>query len=280
MMPQFHPQVEGKTFLVTHLTRSYVEASYGNESVGVRFTSSTGNLTVSSLNGEILVTAHTSHNGGYRYEIVSLLGKYFMRDESLGDVPVTRRFAEYVQSTGNAERTFIQRQLLLSFSRNSDEKISDAVNRILQRPECQLLQQAAQQLSQQNSGHVNGKDYPGTLPFFMFASRVIEAKQRVMSPLLEQSKLLRKRRNNVNVKDDDDDDDYDDDCLDDCPPCEEEGCLGMCGVRCMCWDFVCGDCCYHVGCYDHTVCCRMNYFSIACMFPIYFSCEDNYYCSV
>ena len=259
--------VEGKKLSVTHLTRSYVEASYGNESVGVRFSSATGNLTVRSLSGEILVSAHASYNGGYRYEVVSLLGKYFMRDESLGDVPVTQKFAEYVLSTGNAERTFIQRQLLLSFSqKNSDENLSDAVNRILHRPESELLKQAAKQLSQQNSGHVNGKDYPGTLPFFMFASRVIDAKHRVMTSPPRQ---LKKRRKNSVVNDDDDDDgDYDDDCLDDCPPCEDDSCLGMCGIRCMCWDFVCGDCCYHVGCYDHTVCCRMNYFSIACMFPI------------
>ena len=83
--------VEGKKLSVTHLTRSYVEASYGNESVGVRFSSATGNLTVRSLSGEILLM-HASYNGGYRYVTLFFACKIF-HAESLGDVPVTQKFA-------------------------------------------------------------------------------------------------------------------------------------------------------------------------------------------
>ena len=46
-------------------------------------------------------------------------------------------------------------------------------------------------------------------------------------------------------------------------------CLGMCGPSCsMCWDywFICDDCCFHRGCYDHDLCCsRGLFFSIYVM---------------
>lgn len=62
-----------------------------------------------------------------------------------------------------------------------------------------------------------------------------------------------------------------------CPPCQENYCLGMCGNGCHCWHFVCGDCCYHQGCYDHDICCDTSYFKLSCLFPFSFSC-DSYLC--
>ena len=39
---------------------------------------------------------------------------------------------------------------------------------------------------------------------------------------------------------------------------------------------VCGDCCYHHGCYEHDVCCQ-DFFSSACLGPLrlvlHFSCS-------
>ena len=54
-------------------------------------------------------------------------------------------------------------------------------------------------------------------------------------------------------------------------------CLGMCGPGCWwCWRYVCGDCCYHLGCYEHDVCCQ-DYFSSACLcrlrLVLHFSCS-------
>ena len=40
-----------------------------------------------------------------------------------------------------------------------------------------------------------------------------------------------------------------------CPPCQSNGCQGMCGRECCCWVWVCGNCCYHQLCADHDVCC-------------------------
>jgi len=58
---------------------------------------------------------------------------------------------------------------------------------------------------------------------------------------------------------------------------EGQLCVGMCGPHCNCWSFVCGDCCFHNGCYCHDLCC-VNYVSWSCLFPFGFSCERGYRC--
>ena len=63
-----------------------------------------------------------------------------------------------------------------------------------------------------------------------------------------------------------------------CPPCQEDQCYGLCGRQCNCWSFVCGDCCYHLGCKDHDVCCDKGYTTFACFFPIGLKCDAPYKC--
>ena len=43
----------------------------------------------------------------------------------------------------------------------------------------------------------------------------------------------------------------------------QRGCYGLCGPWCTCWVKVCGDCCWHPGCYKHDVVCE-NPNSVAC----------------
>ena len=59
-----------------------------------------------------------------------------------------------------------------------------------------------------------------------------------------------------------------------CPPCQNYECLGLCGKECSCWSWVCGDCCYYQGCFNHDLCCSESYFTISCMFPVQFSCDS------
>ncbi|XP_065829796.1 uncharacterized protein [Oscarella lobularis] len=46
-----------------------------------------------------------------------------------------------------------------------------------------------------------------------------------------------------------------------------DNCTGMCGEKCNCWKWVCGNCCNHTGCYQHDVC-KGRSFDI----PVGFSC--------
>lgn len=47
-------------------------------------------------------------------------------------------------------------------------------------------------------------------------------------------------------------------------PNSDDQCLGMCGYGCSCWKWVCDDCCFHQGCYEHDICCRSG--SSRCFF--------------
>lgn len=66
-------------------------------------------------------------------------------------------------------------------------------------------------------------------------------------------------------------------CDENCPIGDK--CIGMCGPGCtLCWWFVCGDCCFHQGCYEHDMCCRkVGYFQPGCLNIFNFSC-DSFVC--
>ena len=53
-------------------------------------------------------------------------------------------------------------------------------------------------------------------------------------------------------------------------------CAGLCGPGCSCWNWVCGDCCRHGGCYEHDKCCRRKVWSGYCLTPwVYnFNCDS------
>ena len=53
----------------------------------------------------------------------------------------------------------------------------------------------------------------------------------------------------------------------------KQNCLGMCGFRCWCWKWVCGDCCLWQGCYQHDLKCRESFFSFSCLLPFGFRCN-------
>jgi hypothetical protein len=51
-------------------------------------------------------------------------------------------------------------------------------------------------------------------------------------------------------------------------------CHGMCGRKCSCWWWLCGDCCVHQGCLEHDDCCmEYGFWSFACLTPVGFSCS-------
>ena len=63
-----------------------------------------------------------------------------------------------------------------------------------------------------------------------------------------------------------------------CSRCPENDCIGMCGQGCNCWDWVCGDCCYHQGCYEHDICCLVNgYLHYTCSLAFSLTCNSYGY---
>ena len=61
-------------------------------------------------------------------------------------------------------------------------------------------------------------------------------------------------------------------------PIRNQECYGMCGKGCNCWSWVCGDCCYHQGCYEHDRCCDVNgFFHYKCFLVFPFDCNAYRY---
>lgn len=70
-----------------------------------------------------------------------------------------------------------------------------------------------------------------------------------------------------------------------CETCPRgEGCVGGCGVGCECWEMVCGDCCFHRGCFGHDACeCGADQENISlsgCFNVFGFECDSAYTCPV
>ncbi len=113
-----------------------------------------------------------------------------------------------------------------------------------------------------------GLKYPSILPFYLIAHRLEGL--LLSPPESEGEKFNRVRKYGDLAKDES--------CFKECPPCPDRKCLSLCGFQCYCWRWICGDCCHHLGCHGHDLCCRASYMRSVCLFPIHFRCESEYNC--
>ena len=141
-----------------------------------------------------------------------------------------------------------------------DKSLYEATQKIFGMREITLLREAAEAIGKE--GHT-GKSTPATLPFFMFALKVTQ----LHTDGLYNTTSPRRTKRQL----------YANDCLTFCPPCRDEACYGLCGYGCWCWEFLCGDCCFHVGCYYHDTCCRQDFLQTRCLLPYDFVCDQEYY---
>lgn len=251
---------------IRQLDEDYLVGSYIDHKFGIIFKSSQSLLEISTVRGDLLVYAEQYiAKEGNRHIISSMVmgGKGFISSNGRDSAVPASVISKARQLTSNKERYhFIQSfltqssaQLISDFNTTAIE-IQKAMYYIQQQPVSVLLIKAIFALSHE----VNGYTHPVAMPLFMFALHL-------------DIGLIKKPVTQSSFKDDDDD------CFAYCPPCPDEECLGLCGYGCSCWSLVCGDCCYHLGCYDHDVCCRESFFSINCLIPFGFKCEENYYCN-
>lgn len=58
----------------------------------------------------------------------------------------------------------------------------------------------------------------------------------------------------------------------------DDECLGMCGFGCLCWFFVCGNCCYNKLCFEYDKCCWYNKYLLSCwlLFVYSLSCKEGF----
>ena len=136
--------------------------------------------------------------------------------------------------------------------------LSDALHDVMNVEEVGLLEEAAEAVGHKG---VTGKKTPAVLPFFVFALRVTQFQTGRDGIFMANSTRVQRA-----------------DCRTECPPCPNNNCLGLCGKGCSCWKWVCDDCCWHVGCYYHDMCCAKGFLQTKCLFPIGFRCEQRYSC--
>ena len=140
-----------------------------------------------------------------------------------------------------------------------EKPLSDAIHELLGIREINLLMSAAEAVGKKG---LNGESTPAVLPFFNFALRVTQ--------LAEDSQYNNtthryKRESYMH-------------CASTCPPCPNDECIGLCGKDCRCLKWICNDCCWHRGCYDHDLCCKKSWLQTGCLLPFKFRCDQPYKC--
>ena len=137
-----------------------------------------------------------------------------------------------------------------------DTPFSHAMQKLRGMKEIAYFIQAAEAIGAKG---LRGKNTLAAMPFFMFAVRVTQ----LHKDLLYNTTSPRRTKGQS--------------CFETCPPCPDVECYGMCGYGCWCWSFLCGDCCYHVGCFNHDTCCRQDFYQSRCLLPYDFKCEEYYF---
>ena len=144
-----------------------------------------------------------------------------------------------------------------------NKPLSYAIHDLLGRRELGLLEKAAEAVG--NKG-LNGQNTPATLPFFLFALRITQLAEHSNTTVV--TTVRDKRESYMH-------------CAGTCPPCPNDKCIGLCGKGCTCWRWICGDCCWHLACYDHDLCCKKSWLQSHCLLPkvVYkFRCNQHYNC--
>ena len=130
-----------------------------------------------------------------------------------------------------------------------------ALEQFLSHPDVQLIVDAA--VAMGNEG-ITGKRFPAALPFFAAAMRFIKDVPRVKVHMPQPASVPVRSKRIVWPWEKTEKCYHGYKCpKGECPQkVSYNECLGVCGVECDCLAFVCGDCCWHKGCYDHDKFCE------------------------
>ena len=260
------PQNNG--LVIDTLSRSVVAGSYTEPFVtgrGIQFiTRSDGSLLVlSTPKGRVIINIDTTvHDEGLmKSRLIELKGRHFLQGEDAGsgdhEFHIQEDMAMKIRLHGSnkdKERGTLITEILERLYNEDETQHRNAVKNtilsLLVDKHLTLILDAVKMMGERKC--LTGKDYPALFPLYMMA---------------QQLKHLATRKNIDN------DDPY---ALNQdhkkcnswktCPPCTNIHCPGLCGSGCNCWVWVCGDCCFHVGCYIHDLICKKNAWSVQCVF--------------
>ena len=258
-----------------------IEGSYIDFSSerGIRFTSKPNTLFIETIPGGEPLLLATEPVGSMR--LVSIGNSVFIQSDEENSVDYLVQRGQYNISEFSKDHEGLQslKNRAAETSENVHLKaLQDSLQDLLSRPEVELIEDAARALGEEEG--INGQDSSSVLPFYLAALHLHKLQHAASG--FNHSKLnhhalqagnsftpihlpVRGKR-------------YSDPCFETCPPCQDQQCLGLCGFKCHCWKMVCGDCCWHLGCYEHDLCCREKFIRTKCLFPLNFRCEHPYKC--
>ena len=245
-----------------HITRIDVDVAQGKYTsgdIGIVFNSSSKSLSISDLfDNKVLVVQKIS---SYQQLIVIkesvFIQEYISETQSYHDYYVPQYLRNYTEHLSAIKMVSLQYH---------NKQLQKAIEELLNSYYYDLIRKAVYTLG--NELTIYGNNFPSILPLYLVANMLEKLQESNTGRTSCVSKSGESAYDSMK----------EDSCFVDCPPCPEEECLSLCGYGCHCWKWVCGDCCYHLGCYGHDVCCRKNFIQTKCLFPISFKCESEYYC--
>ena len=294
--------VTGKLHLFTMTAEKVDGVYYNKEGGGIRFISKSDSIYIGTLEGEgePLLIGEKPAGSARMIQILQTnllevkvgagVYKEFIVPDSMATSMKVALKSSNPQKFKSALRNIRRLEL------NADTIKQNAIYQMLERPEIQLMQEAALKLMDLG---IVGDQYPSVLTFLVTVKRFISLKLNATEipdpdtgsgsePSHLQEKRARPCRNWHSRN---------------CPShrCPKgSDCLGMCGIGCWwCWRIcphlvatgvdialrgvniqgflsqIWNDCCFHQGCYDHDMCCRTyGYSSTRCLVPLHFSCSS------
>jgi len=222
--------------------------------IGVHLYASDKGFRVKSLRNRHLVSTQVLPDK--KSHLIGILNTAFLQ-YNYNDYVIPRNL--YGEATNsitdpNTFRSFVKKLQQTSAQTQAKSAYQVAFRRLSAMLESRAILQASEALGEAG---ITGSSHPYMLPLYMFATRLPHAARQQQQ---QDWRSLREEWASYQCK----------------RPVENE-CRGMCGYGCNCWKLVCGDCCFHKGCYEHDICCiGSKYFTSRCLFPFYygFKCDS------
>lgn len=280
IQPEDH-DTQGKLNMIT-ITQEKIEGEYHDLAGGIHFISEVRGeyhfLSITTADGEPLVIAKQPHNSTM---LMTVTDTDFLVMKNPSDSGLSK-YTDYIVPTffhKHVERAlkrhrFSSKLLRQLDSREVNETRHAAIENLVLRPEMELIIAAAEALG--NSG-VIGAEVPAAMPFYVLELRLAKYRDILLNPGIEADNidyeeiLLQEHRQKRSCHQ----------CTTGRCPYRGYGsnCRGMCGPRCWCHSWLCGDCCVHRGCLDHDYCCgRYGYTSWTCITFWNINCSSRYDC--
>ena len=251
-------QEDGSKLRMISASTERIEAEYYTPNGGIHILSevrSSGEavrVVITTTSGEPLFSVDRPL---YSSGLVSIAGKEFLFVNKTLDND-DRKPTEFVVPTGYSQtvKYAIKHHQIPKVLRQLDSETvnvtaTSAIDELLARPEVLLIKDAAFAIG--NTG-LTGVRNPAAMAFYITALRFAESAiedQHAASGESERAGrgLASKKRSRRQLTWCSNSNSY-------CNICPNgDNCLGLCGPDCACWWFICGDCCWNLGCYIHSM---------------------------